>query len=233
MARFDAHQVSKEASYYGWEEVDYQWSQGELIILEKYQGDDRLKLNVWCNTGTVGSYIKHPRQGKTQLFRRNCFSMDDLREVFINPRVHGYDGYHERAELESRPPPAAKRQRTVACPGCGKMHFTLGDTANHFESGRCPTCPDQEEARRATYALARQRESDAGQRGMFTNGGPAMLTFNGSGHQDWSQGYEAGAQNYHCPTCSKGFKTMGAMLSHIQARPQCNQGGGHLALSYR
>jgi ribosomal protein L44E len=188
---------------------------------------------VWCTTGTIGSYLFHPRQGKSQLFRRNAHTMGDLREIFANPRVHGYGGYHERAELERREQPAEKRQRTVACPGCGRMHYTMGDTAQHFESGSCPSCPGQENARRAAYALARQREQQAGQQGLFTNGGPALLTFNGDGAQDFTQGYQEAGLNYHCPACGKGFKTMGGMINHVQARPQCQQSGGHLALGFR
>ena len=127
----------------------------------------------------------------------------------------------------------SSRDRTVACPGCGKMHYTMGDTAQHFESGRCPSCPGQEAARRAAYQLVRQREYDAGVQGSFTNGGQALLTFNGNGQQDWSQGYEAGGKNYRCPSCQKSFGTLGGMLNHVQARPQCQQSGGHLQLSFR
>lgn len=129
---FDVDDVIREGQYYGWEYVDYQWSQGELVILEKYdQNSDRLKINIyiWCTTGTVGTYLKHPRQGKTQLFRRDCYTMNDLRDIFANPRAHGYGGYHERAELDRRQQAPPPRERTVACPGCGRMHFTLGDTA--------------------------------------------------------------------------------------------------------
>ena len=236
MGRFSPDAVTNEGLYYGWWEHDYQWSQGELVILRKNDSNgDLMQINVWCSTGTVGSHLHHPRQGKSQLFRRECHSMSDLRDVFANPRVHGYGGYHEREELDRRQQQSsqAKRQRTVGCPGCGKMHYTLGDTAQHFESGRCPSCPGQENARKAAYALARQREHDAGAQGMFTNGGPALLTFSGNGGQDWSAGYEDGGLNYSCPGCRKRFRTMGAMLNHIQAKPQCNQGGGHLALGFR
>ena len=94
--RFDPTTVSNEAIAYGWWEHDYQWSQGELVILRKYdQSGDTMQLNVWCTTGTVGSYLHHPRQGKTQLFRRECWTMHDLRDIFYNPRVHGHGGYHD------------------------------------------------------------------------------------------------------------------------------------------
>ena len=45
------------------------------------------QVNVWWSTATVGTYLDHPRQGKTQLFRRNC-SLVELREILDNPRKH-------------------------------------------------------------------------------------------------------------------------------------------------
>ena len=105
MMRFDPNDVTNEAEAYGWWEHDYQWSQGQLVILRKLDHNHHtMQLNVWCTTGTVGSYLHHPVQGKTQLFRRECWSMNDLRDVFANPRVHGHGGYHERQELERRQP---------------------------------------------------------------------------------------------------------------------------------
>ena len=110
------------------------------------------------------------------------------------------------------------------------MYFTMGDTAQHFESGRCSSCPGQENARQAMYKFARQREHAAGANGLFTYGGQQMLTFNGSGEQDWSAGYQSSGKNYRCPGCQKGFTTMGGMLNHLQAKPTCRQSSGNLAL---
>jgi len=188
-----------------------------------------MQLNVWCSTGTVGSYLNHPRQGKTQLFRRSVNSVYELQAILTNPRVHTDKGY-QRVQPAPPPAPAPKRQRSVACPGCSKCYYTMGDTAQHFESGRCNSCPGQENARAEMYQFARQREHAAGANGMFTNGGQQMLTFTGAGQQDWSAGYQAGGKNYHCPGCRKGFTTVGGMLNHMQAKPQCSQSSGNLAL---
>ena len=46
-----------------------------------------------------------------------------------------------------------------------------------------------------------------------------MLTFNGFGEE--VSAYVPGGKNYKCPSCGKGFTTVGGMLNHIQARPQC------------
>jgi hypothetical protein len=54
-----------------------------------------VRLNFWLSTGTVGSYLEHPRRGKTQLFRREV-SMSEARDVFDNPRQHTGKGYHRK-----------------------------------------------------------------------------------------------------------------------------------------
>jgi hypothetical protein len=51
-------------------------------------------VDVWPTTGTVGTYVDHPSQGKTQLYRRDMG--DSLGAVFDNPRVHTGRGYHSR-----------------------------------------------------------------------------------------------------------------------------------------
>ena len=50
------------------------------------------RLNFWLTTGTVGSYLDHPRQGKTQLFRRDI-GMEEAEAIFQNPRIHTGRGY--------------------------------------------------------------------------------------------------------------------------------------------
>ena len=51
------------------------------------------RINVYWTTGTVGTCLNHPRQGKTQLFRRKV-DVTLLREIFRDPRVHTGSGYH-------------------------------------------------------------------------------------------------------------------------------------------
>ena len=50
------------------------------------------EANVYYTTGTVATCLNHPRQGKTQLFRRNM-TLPDLKSIFQNPRVHSGVGY--------------------------------------------------------------------------------------------------------------------------------------------
>jgi len=54
----------------------------------EYDSDDNaVRINVYWTTGTVGTCLDHPRQGKTQLFRRNV-DLSTLRLLFQNPRYH-------------------------------------------------------------------------------------------------------------------------------------------------
>ena len=156
--------------------------------------------------------------------RRRCRRPLRRHRLRLRPSA-GAKGYQRVQQQQQQPP--AKRSRDVSCPGCGRCYYTMGDTAQHFESGRCSACPGQENAREQMYKFARQREQAAGTNGFFTNH-QAMLTFNGAG-EDVS-GYQPGGKNYHCPGCQKGFTTVGGMLNHIQAKPACRQSSGNLAI---
>ncbi|GFH52418.1 hypothetical protein CTEN210_08894 [Chaetoceros tenuissimus] len=52
------------------------------------------RYNVYYTTGTISTSLDHPRQGKTQLFRRNV-DMNLLRQIFLNPRIHTDLGYQQ------------------------------------------------------------------------------------------------------------------------------------------
>jgi hypothetical protein len=53
-----------------------------------------VRVNVWKKGElyTVGTYMHHPKKGKTQLFRRNC-TEKEVREILKNPRLHTGKGY--------------------------------------------------------------------------------------------------------------------------------------------
>lgn len=230
MVVFDVDDVTWQAERQGWTYVRYEPGQGQLVFLERYMQGEKYMLHIWCTTGTVGSYLDHPRQGKTQLYRRNM-DMGELRRVMNNPRVHTGEGYHERAELERREQAPAAR---VACPGCGKLCKSIAGTAGHFESGACPSCPGRDNALRAAYGQVRQMEHAGGHDGMLT-GGRKLLTnqmvLNEYGETDYTYGYEAGGNNYACPNpaCGKGFRSSEALISHCQAKYSCS---GFLSLVY-
>lgn len=53
---------------------------------------DNSRINVFYNSMTVATVINHPKQGRTQLFRRKV-NNDLLKQIFKNPRVHTPKGY--------------------------------------------------------------------------------------------------------------------------------------------
>jgi len=52
-------------------------------------------IDIWPKKMTVGTYLQHPRQGKTSLFRRNV-SYNLLDKIFKNPRQHTGIGYKKK-----------------------------------------------------------------------------------------------------------------------------------------
>lgn len=44
------------------------------------------RLNFWLKTGTVGSYLDHPKRGKTQLIHEDVFDTCEAEVFFRNPR---------------------------------------------------------------------------------------------------------------------------------------------------
>ncbi len=54
------------------------------------------RVDVYYATGTVGTCLIQPYQGKTPLFRRNC-SIDELASIFSYPRVHLGKFYQQRS----------------------------------------------------------------------------------------------------------------------------------------
>jgi CspA family cold shock protein len=96
--------IKRATLHYGWTHHTTQPQQGHLVILHKPNpngGVKLMKLNIWCTRGTVGSYLKHPKQGNTSLFRREISTWAELDEILANPRVHTDKGYQRK---RGRPP---------------------------------------------------------------------------------------------------------------------------------
>jgi hypothetical protein len=62
-----------------------------LLIFRK--GDQQ--VNVYWSKMTVATVVNHPKQGRQQLYRKNC-SYKDLENIFNNPRFHTGKGYRVR-----------------------------------------------------------------------------------------------------------------------------------------
>jgi hypothetical protein len=85
------------ATTHDWNKISTDTSQAAMA---SYSRQD-MRLNFWLSTGTVGSYLDHPQQGKTQLFRREV-DMQQANEIFQNPRVHTGAGYQRREHAQKR-----------------------------------------------------------------------------------------------------------------------------------
>ena len=60
------------------------------------------RINVYYTTGTVGTCLNHPKQGKTQLFRRGISSLNQLESIFDSPRIHTGEGYYQRLNVRQQ-----------------------------------------------------------------------------------------------------------------------------------
>jgi len=99
-AVLDEAELDALARFHGYELLDTSSSTAPMASYRR----GAVRLNFWCTTGTVGSYLEHPRQGKTQLFRRNV-DLQEARQIFENPRMHtgrGYQHQHQQEEIKSR-----------------------------------------------------------------------------------------------------------------------------------
>ena len=79
------------------------------------QEQEFVVLDLWPTTGTVGSYLRHPRQNKkTQLFRKECTDEDLLDQIFQDPRTHTDKGYYKKRDSSQRvPPPPSSQNRSI------------------------------------------------------------------------------------------------------------------------
>jgi len=69
----------------------------EKLLSFSLRNNNDVRINVYYTTGTVGTCIDHPHQGKTQLFRR-CVTVQILKQIFDNPRIHTDKGYKRKRD---------------------------------------------------------------------------------------------------------------------------------------
>ena len=63
--------------------------------LSRSSTPDGVKLDYYPTTGTVKTSMEHPRQGSTQMFRKNLSDRDFAR-VLDDPRAHTRAGYQTK-----------------------------------------------------------------------------------------------------------------------------------------
>ena len=99
--------VRRSAARAGWSEIYFN-ATSKVVSFKKASYSAR--INVYYSTGTVGTCIDHPRQGKTQLFRRNV-DLVMLNTIFDDPRVHTDRGYQRN---RNNPPPRRSEAHPAA-----------------------------------------------------------------------------------------------------------------------
>lgn len=93
---FSLNQVRAVAVQFGYTEVD--WNETSRVISFCKES---VRINVYYTTGTAGTCLHHPVRGKTQLFRRHV-SVDQLEQIFRNPRSHTGKGYYYTRQSPSQ-----------------------------------------------------------------------------------------------------------------------------------
>ncbi len=84
-------EVTERALQHGWEFWDCQLNIS-LVSFKKLIDGNWARINVYLTKMTVGTYLTHPKKGKTQLFRKNV-GLKLLGKIFKNPRIHTKKGY--------------------------------------------------------------------------------------------------------------------------------------------
>lgn len=84
------------AAKHNWQETD-EINDGVMMTFVR---DDK-KIEVWPSRMTVATMLKHPKQGKTKLYRRNVWELKVLEAIFKNPRVHTTGGYKKKKGRKS------------------------------------------------------------------------------------------------------------------------------------
>lgn len=80
--------IKKIAEKENWKFLEIQ-DKPPMISFKK----EEARINIYYSTMTIGTCIRHPKKGKTQLFRRNV-TLSELEKIFKNPRIHTTKGYY-------------------------------------------------------------------------------------------------------------------------------------------
>lgn len=83
-----------------------------------FRSDAGVRFNVYYTTGTVGTCLDHPVQGKTQLFRRTV-TVEELGSIFDHPRMHTGRGYQRKKRKTSQGTGSALAKAAAMLPGIG------------------------------------------------------------------------------------------------------------------
>ncbi len=88
------HKIEKIATENGWTLLCYKVGAEMISFTKEYKGS-KARINVWLTTKTVSTALNHPKQGKTQLYRKKV-DIPLMHKIFKNPRTHTNRGYQKR-----------------------------------------------------------------------------------------------------------------------------------------
>lgn len=90
----DLKELNTMAKKHGWSLHDHQENIG-MVSYVKIIDNDPARINIYMTKMTVATCINHPRQGKTQLFRKHV-DKKLMDKIFENPRIHTHKGYQKK-----------------------------------------------------------------------------------------------------------------------------------------
>lgn len=88
------HKLEKIATENEWTFLCYKEGSEMISFTKTYKGN-KARINIWLTTKTVSTALTHPKQGKTQLYRKRA-DMNLIHKIFKNPRVHTNRGYKKK-----------------------------------------------------------------------------------------------------------------------------------------
>ena len=106
--------------------------------MSSYTRDPNERINFYLSTGTAGTCLNHPTQGKTQLFRRGL-DMATASTLLRNPRQHTGRGYKRKASEPRRECASCKEEKL--CNEFSKNQRRKGS------SGKCMDCVSKHSSR--------------------------------------------------------------------------------------
>lgn len=100
MELLELSEIRHLATEHGYKEIDHNIFSKSI----SFRGgpSNSTRINVYYTTGTIGTSLNHPRRGKSQLFRRGIKTLDQLKTIFSNPRVHTGGGYYTRKNVRQQ-----------------------------------------------------------------------------------------------------------------------------------
>jgi len=88
------------AEKHDWNEMIEQDNIGMISFFKKIQGFE-CRINVYLTTMSVTTYIKHPKKGRGQLYRK-AVDPKQLNKIFKNPRQHTGIGYYTKPKKKKK-----------------------------------------------------------------------------------------------------------------------------------